>query len=314
VKSIWRETFCNALKHDNVSEPLVDKIVDILRENRLQKEDWDESYIINLWLSSDFIARVRTVKTFRDLIFTPDNQLDETSKNGVKQVRNYRNLHSRSVLFLGELSEAYNKEMDIVAVLQPVNTIQECRKLSEDILRNQRRICQRVYKKLFAEEKKAPTSVTSAVVEDADESEEEEGEEGEESLENLRAELALSQGEVERLSAQLTLSQGEVTALRDELDKVKDDLKWSREEVTELLDENFDLTDKIEFLENPPYQSTCAATLQRELREKSLKAIVATAADESTTVLTKGRKSDKKAEDSATEPTKSRKRGKYSLS
>jgi hypothetical protein len=165
LKPMWRETFCNAMKSDSASAPVVDQIAAVLRDSNIKKEDWDEKFIIEVWLSSEFTQLVKSVKKFRDLVFT-DNVLNFSDKKNAKQMNNYRDLFQKSVLFLGELREVYEKETDIAEAIKPVITIVECRLLAKKIGRFQRNVCRRVYDLLFNTESlpQAPVSVEAVQV------------------------------------------------------------------------------------------------------------------------------------------------------
>ena len=249
VKPMWRETFCHALRMEHLSGPLVQQIADILRRDNIKKEDWDENFIKDVWLSSDFIRMVRSVKKFRDLVFT-DDQLDFTVKKTEKQLEKYRELHRKSELFLVELNEAYNKERDIADAIKPVSTIKECRKLSEDIKTNHRKICRKVYELLY-EEKESNVSASVEVAEEEKE-EQEEGEEEdkeEETLEGLRAELAEARKEANELRVEV-----------GELRKANYFLGMDKERLTAEVEE---LDQRIRVFINPLELETTTSTAKR---------------------------------------------------
>jgi predicted nucleic acid-binding Zn-ribbon protein len=231
VSTMWRKTLCTAMKFNADAGPLVQEIASILREAKCKKEEWDKEFIKNAWLSSDFIRLVRSVKTFKGLVFTADNQLDSTNKTTKKMKTHYQKLHEKSEQFLSELRDAFEKEEDIANVMKPVETIPQCRDLSEKILTNQRNITSRVYKLLFPEEEEIG-SATDAVAEDEGEegSEQEAEQEGEETMENLRA--------------QLEESRQEVTSLRHDVEEMRTEVLQLRRETYELKKSNRDLGDE----------------------------------------------------------------------
>ena len=235
VSTMWRKTFCTAMKFNADAGPLVQEIASILREAKCKKEEWDKEFIKNAWLSSDFIRLVRSVKKFKGLVFTADNQLDSTNKKTKKLKAHYQILHEKSERFLSELRDAFEKEEDIANVMKPVETIPQCRDLSEKILTNQRIITSRVYKLLFPEEEEIG-SATDAVAEDEgeegseQETEQEAEQEGEETMKNLRA--------------QLEESRQEVTSLRHDVEEMRTELLQLRRETYELKKSNGDLGDE----------------------------------------------------------------------